>query len=276
MKWDRFDPSADTLDDAKQYLLNRAKQLLVDDISFCGFEDIHLKFPGVVTAHFLNNRTKISYASHYILKSFRGRGLYEQVINYIGKPIVTSPDCELESFLRSKKIPYILAATHQTWLEYEIIANDYGNIKAKRSGLFYMNHIDEGLAILNKLGNVNYATQSAFCLHPILQLNQSFSDNRYRRLSNDSWTVIFATEYRNVANAYLSPMGRRKVSDIQLSPLKEVNQMLIADKIQNRKDFEAHREKYSNAKDLDYYFKAWLERLDVSEYQYQEMKKFLS
>jgi len=59
--------------------------------------------------------------------------------------------------------------------------------------------------------------------------------------------------------------------------LKEVNDMLISDKIQNRKDFEIyHLGKHERSSQLDQYFKNWLTKLDISEEQYQEFKKQMS
>ena len=48
-------------------------------------------------------------------------------------------------------------------------------------------------------------------------------------------------------------------------PLKEVRQMLIADKVQNYADFLTyHAHTHSRSKELDFYFKHWLAQLDVS------------
>jgi hypothetical protein len=66
------------------------------------------------------------------------------------------------------------------------------------------------------------------------------------------------------------------LDDIRLSPLKDVNDMLIADKIQNRKDFELyHLGTHDRSEQLDQYFKNWLEKLEVSEDFYNETKSFL-
>jgi len=48
--------------------------------------------------------------------------------------------------------------------------------------------------------------------------------------------------------------------------------MLVADKVQNRKDFLAyHKGTHARSDELDYYFKLWLRRLDISEERYQEL-----
>jgi hypothetical protein len=66
------------------------------------------------------------------------------------------------------------------------------------------------------------------------------------------------------------------IDEIRLSPLKDVNDMLIADKIQNRKDFDLyHKGKHERSEELDEYFKNWFNRLGITEEFYQEMKNEL-
>lgn len=273
----RFNKDAETASEAKEYLLNRARQLLVDDISFCGFNESWVKTPGVVSAYFSCNKTDVVYASHYILKQYRGSGLYEKIARSTDKPIITTPDCQLESILINKKIPYRLAGYFQNWTEYKAISEHYGYIKAKRSNIPYMNHIDEGLAIMKKLGCKETAMK-AFCIHPIYQIDSDFSLFMKNNVlvSDSPFVTALAVEYRNVANSYLAYMPRRHYNEINLSPLPEVNQMLIADKIQNRKDFENNYNKYSNKEELSYYFKTWLFKLRIKESVYQDYKNWLS
>ena len=48
--------------------------------------------------------------------------------------------------------------------------------------------------------------------------------------------------------------------------------MLIADKIQNRKDFELyHKETHPRSAELDKYFRNWLQKLNIDESFYQEI-----
>lgn len=57
--------------------------------------------------------------------------------------------------------------------------------------------------------------------------------------------------------------------------------MLIADKIQNRKNFEVHyesqpdKELFDRSDNLSQYFKNWLRALDVTEREYQAFKALL-
>ena len=79
-----------------------------------------------------------------------------------------------------------------------------------------------------------------------------------------------AIEYRNIANAYLS--FKPSEYDFQLSPLEDVNTMLIADKIQNSKDFEIyHKGTHPRSERLEEYFGQWLKKLGVSEEKYREV-----
>ena len=157
-------------------------------------------------------------------------------------------------------------------IEYKIISDFYGDKVANRSGVRLMNHIDEGLYILEKIGASDVAKR-AYCLHPIVQDDQSLKENSYLLKDIDSDVIIAAIEYRSVANEYLSKRVIESIDEIRLSPLKDVNDMLIADKIQNRKDFELyHLGKHERSNELDQYFKNWFERLEITNEFYKSIK----
>ncbi len=83
-------------------------------------------------------------------------------------------------------------------------------------------------------------------------------------------------EYRSVANEYLSHRTIAHVDEIRLSPLPEVNQMLIADKVQNCKDFELyHKATHPRSAELDLYFNNWLRRLGITPERYTTLKALL-
>lgn len=155
--------------------------------------------------------------------------------------------------------------------EFSLVSSFYGEEVAKRSKVPKINHIKEGLTVLASIGASDVAMW-AFCLHPMLQDPHSLAKN-YEVVCRESTTgvIMMAIEYRNIANQYLSP----KVNTghkIVLSPLGDVNDMLIADKVQNRKDFITyHRETHPRSAELDQYFNDWLNALHVSEQQYTEL-----
>ncbi len=163
-------------------------------------------------------------------------------------------------------------------VEYQAIAAWYGERVARRSGVRLIAHIDEGLAILDALA-ASLLARRAFCLHPLVQADADLAvhGGRLADLSTDVVVVMLAFEYRNIANATLSARAITSAAEIPLSPLADVNMMLVADKVQNRKDFLAHhRGSHPRSDQLDRYFALWLERLEVSEERYRELASWTS
>jgi len=160
-------------------------------------------------------------------------------------------------------------------VEYKLISKFYLNKTAKRSGVALINHIDEGLLILSYI-NASQVAMCAYCIHPLLQSDTDLLNNYYWLNGVDSKVIILAMEYRSVANEYLSHRKINSIDEIRLSPLDRVNVMLIADKIQNRKDFELyHKGTHPRSEELDVYFKNWLKRLNITEEFYQEVKQWI-
>lgn len=155
----------------------------------------------------------------------------------------------------------------------ELIGEYYGDRRAKRSGVPYINHITEGLVVMDRLGASKVA-KDAYCVHPIFQDDATLYDNCLRYINDVSPTVlILAMEYRNVANRGLHCYQVDDPSKIYLGPLRAVRLMLIADKVQNRKDFELyHLGTHPKSIELDRYFRNWLRALDISEARYLELK----
>jgi hypothetical protein len=169
-----------------------------------------------------------------------------------------------------------------------IIHRYYGDKVAKRTGVPLINHITEGIKILNEL-NASIPAIEAYCVHPIFQGDDDLLDNVMGEglITKKSMSgapllsdvrdlhvrvIINAMEYRSVANEYLSKRKIRSIKSIRLSPLEDVNMMLIADKVQNRKDFDLyHKGTHPRSEELTEYFNNWLERLGVSEEKYQEL-----
>ena len=150
--------------------------------------------------------------------------------------------------------------------EYAAIAAWYGDRTAKRSGVRLIQHIDEGLVLLERIGASDIAKR-AFCLHPLVQSDADLAASfaRIGELTDDPRVLVVAMEYRNIANATLSTRAIAGADDIPLSPLADVNAMLVADKLQNYKDFLLHHAAtHPRSAALDRYFRLWLDRLDVA------------
>jgi hypothetical protein len=160
-------------------------------------------------------------------------------------------------------------------VEYKLISAHYGDKVAKRSQVPLMNHINEGLVVLDRISATDQAKR-AFCLHPIVQTDEDLKANYPMVASTcNAWVVMLAIEYRSVANEFLSDkIPDHKWDTIRLSPMFEVNEMLVADKVQNYKDFITyHRDTHARSKELSAYFLMWLAALDIPAETYNRLCK---
>ncbi len=144
---------------------------------------------------------------------------------------------------------------------YDLIQNYYGDKQAKRSKLPLINHIDEGLILLSSMNATNIVIE-AYCLHPILQSDEDFRNNKSFDFSGiNTESIILAMEYRRVANSYLSTGDLKQFAGISC---EEIRQMLVADKVQNYKDFLIyHADNHKRSKELDQYFNNWFLILNI-------------
>lgn len=170
---------------------------------------------------------------------------------------------------------------------YEIVAHYYTGKVARRSGVPYINHIAEGAFLLHHIYQSDADTIAAFCVHPLFQTNKGLQlllsgyTGDLERITARS--IVLAMEYRRVVNAYTISQPVREPVHIELSFLPEVNEMIAADKIQNRKDFRKHlykplaRASYNRTLERgERYFDSWLEKLGVSDAMYAESATLLS
>lgn len=96
---------------------------------------------------------------------------------------------------------------------YERIVEFYGDRTAKRSGVPLINHINEGLTILDRL-EAHPDVKEAFCIHPMIQDDVDLRANYNHLISGTGGEKLYlpiranviglALEYRNVANNFLS------------------------------------------------------------------------
>ena len=160
--------------------------------------------------------------------------------------------------------------------ELTAITRHYGTRCAKRSGVPLLNHITEGLRILAEI-KASPLAMRAYCLHPLVQEDKDLEENFWTLYEFDTRAVALAMEYRSVANAYLSQAPVVPTDEIRLSPLKHVNDMLIADKVQNYKDFLIHHlGKHERSSELNRYFQQWLDRLGVTPEEFAAFEDLLA
>lgn len=139
---------------------------------------------------------------------------------------------------------------------YKLIKKYYNGETTKRSRVPLMNHINEGIEILKSI-NADDITIDAYCLHPILQSDESFNTNYEMDFTGiPTASLILAVEYRRVANSYLS---KDKIESFVGFTNERIKQMLYADKVQNEKDFKIYHEKtHPRGEKLREYFNNWL------------------
>lgn len=160
-------------------------------------------------------------------------------------------------------------------IEYKLISEYYGGDVAERSRVPLMNHINEGLKILDFIGGTEIAKR-AFCIHPMLQNDRDLKKNIFNPTFDeiDFPILLTAMEFRKTANSYLSNRIITCLNDIKLSPIRDVNDMLIADKVQNFKDFELYyKDIDERSSELTLYFNNWVRRLDCD---YQHIKSYIT
>lgn len=166
-----------------------------------------------------------------------------------------------------------LEITHNS-VEYGLIKSYYRGGVATRSQVPLINHIDEGLVILNRLGAWP-ATMQAFCLHPLLQNNPVFESNwkKVCHAGASNKAVLLAMEYRRCANAYLCTAETDHYTQEDIAKavglvIPPIRLLLIADKVQNQKDFRLyHRNTHARKEQLEQYFINWLQFLKVDDPQ---------
>lgn len=164
--------------------------------------------------------------------------------------------------------------------EYLAIREHYVDRIAIGSGVPLMQQVEEGLIILDVL-DASEDVMRAFCLRPLFQTDENLV--RYGQDYMDAVDIsppvlLLVMEYRSKANAWLSEKAHRSVAHPHqvvaeglpsVGPLESVRDMLIADKVQGRKEFIRHqRGRHARSDELDLYFKLWLQALGVDQEEY--------
>lgn len=271
----RFPTTADTQSEIRRYYQNRSIQYLPWGWTWSG----HIvEYPWGASAIFKSPHGNY-YTSVYVLQSEIGKGhLSRWVKENPERRFVTSDDCpEMKGYLEKHRISFVNMsycrpkAHSDVGRCYAAVESFYGDQHAKRSGLPLMNHIDEGIFLLRNM-QASDLVLAAFCLHPLIQADADLSSNlKSGLLSNlPVAPLVLAMEYRQWANKHLSMHPPN--TTLTWGPLGEVKMMLIADKIQNWKDFYIYlrgRESVPNSDRLDSYFAEWGDALGITPRQFQ-------
>ena len=166
---------------------------------------------------------------------------------------------------------------------YNVIKKFYKG-KETSKGIPYINHIDEGVGHLENL-HVSDVVINAFILHPFVQcvnLKGTYKDCLLTEKELEKHINIFEIEpeiafelllYRKYVNSYLCREATDNYNindafeDVKgLTKYPNTVKMLIADKLQNFKDFLLYRQDHPRKEHLNNYFTIWLNILaNISE-----------
>ena len=166
---------------------------------------------------------------------------------------------------------------------YSVIDNFYKGMSTSK-GVPYINHINEGINHLENM-KVDDDVINAFILHPFVQcvnLKGTYKDCLLTEKELEKHINIFEIEpeiafelllYRKYANSYLcrETTDNFSIHDAyrylnNLINYQTTVKMLIADKLQNFKDFLLYRQDHPRKEFLNQYFTIWLNILaNISE-----------
>lgn len=281
--FDRFDGVGNTFEAAAGFFQEVARVLLRYQMEWTGV--VYEIEGGVATSFKVKpDPTKPAidneYSCCYIYPANRrvgnARKFVKDIVGKNGKTIslhsishfstlIKSMDANAKVVLNSNDTETVILSS------YRFIEQVYAFKKASRSGLWYMNHIDEGLYILDRLnglglGSPDPTDKAAFASHAALQSDEDIKYNYgpwISKMTNSNRLATKVFEYRAIANDYLSNKVISSPSEIKLSPLEGVNMMLMADKIQNFKDLMLHNREHPRFEQLHQYFMNWFTALKV-------------
>jgi hypothetical protein len=88
--------------------------------------------------------------------------------------------------------------------------------------------------------------------------------------------IVLGMEYRRIANSYTIKNKIRNPESIEIGSIDKVHKMLVADKIQNKKDFMKYiymkqdRPSYKKVSEHGLqYFNSWFDRLSIGHDMYE-------
>jgi len=153
---------ASTWPELEQYFATRARQLWHEGWRWSQ----HLENIGVGCRTEFTSAAGERFASYYVLAQYHGQGHFKRLVNSDPLPIVTITDCHIEQILDHIGARYLRAGSLLDSAEYRLVEAVLADSR-NEEGVFLMNHVDEGLAVLADLGS-GEVTKRTFCLLPLV------------------------------------------------------------------------------------------------------------
>lgn len=255
---------AATWPELEQYFATRARQLWHEGWRWSQkLDDV-----GVGCRTEFTSATGELFASFYVLAQHHGQGHFKQLVGSEPLPIITITDCHIEQILDHIGARYVRAGDLLDCAEYRLVEAVLADSRSS-SGAFRMNLVDEGLAVLADLG-ASMDTKRAFCLFPLVS-----EDNELAKYYHSLEQVLapipgglealaLAVESREIACRWRPGMPNPQ-SSVQVSSSKNVKDLLIAEKVQQRAALTQHAMEDSSKADLNVHYQSWLEALGAAD-----------
>ena len=236
-----------------------------------------------------------TFITPYLYLECRANGKYKNFCRAVCIPVLTIDDCGLGSYLTRHEIDHIEVTLPP---EYRLIEEYYAGKSAKRTGLPYMRHIDDGLRILRAMSELrDYETVEdqrqwmqesveawyknrfelltrTFCVHPIYQDNNP--EWRHKHLDiGGAKDAELCHKYASYVNSYL-PAHVDRANCPRCLRGSDLWALLVADKLQNYADFNANANKFSTDEtaQLQAYFTDWFAALKITTNHLEVVKQY--
>lgn len=245
-----------TKHDLRENLINYSVRLLKAGLRLSNIQETNFGVIGHydITDHCFMKQTKLKYVHIMLNKKYEDKNIHSQILK--SNPTwrhLLSPGDKLRSLSQTVQPSYI-----EEEIEYNYMKDLFSTSVSKRTKDLSTNPMEEGLAILNILES-NHITKKAYCIHQLFHndesLERSWDGNRFPNC--DIKSMLLAMEFRTL---YKSKPNRNGI--IKLSPIKEVNEMMLAYKMQQYKNFEINgRGQTDNDELVESSFKNWIKQL---------------
>lgn len=153
--------------------------------------------------------------------------------------------------------------------EYRAVAARCGDERAPMSGRPLIRHVEDGMVVLLGMGAPVEAIL-AYCLHPLCLSDDNLAAFDPTVASTPT-VLMYAMEFRSNTRSH-TPKPPRQPVPAAKSPLAAVYQMLRADMVLDRLNFEAHQPTTSPYWHADHAnVKGWLTAFGVDEGEYERL-----
>jgi len=241
-----------TKNDLKENLINYSIKLLKSGLRLNRIQENNFGLIGYydLTEHSYVRQTKLEYIHIMTYPQYSNKNIEKSIMDKNpGFRNVVLDDRGLPS-------NYVCLSALVREPEYTYINDLLGNSINKQTHDLRINQIEEGLAILNILNAPNLV-RKAYCLHMLFESDEALSKSMElnRMPHTDPKSVLLAMEFRNIIKTRIN-------GKIKLSPLSEVNQMILAAKIQRYKTFEIlYKGEKPHSDEIERDYQLWIKRL---------------